>query len=407
MKVRKIINSLQRRGLKGSIKRFYQGCEKMDVIGMWGFITDTEETPFSLEDYKKHKEGNQIILNWVIPEMGEGSGGHLNIFRFVSYLERHGVHNRMYLFRHSRFQSDESLREFVHKYFSILDKNVELYHDTKLMTFADGIVATSWDTAYCIRNFNNTISKFYFIQDFEPYFFALGSEYEFAEQTYKFGFRGITAGDWLKDICINQYNMKADSFSFSYDKDLYTVKKKQDSTKRVFFYARPVTPRRDFELGLLALNELSKKIPDLEVVFAGWDVSQYEIPFKYQSLGIMRIEDLSELYGKCDLCFVISNTNLSLLPLEVMASGSVAVCSKGANSEWLVNEDNSILVSYDPNEMANTMYTYLNDSEKLEAIRQKGIEFVQHTSWDVEGKKVLDAVLKGIKEDEESFNNRG
>lgn len=407
MKARKIINSLQRRGLKGSIKRFYQVREKMDVIGMWGFITDTKETPFSLEDYKKHKEENQITLNWVIPEMGEGSGGHLNIFRFVSYLERHGVHNRMYLFRHSRFQSDESLREFVHKYFSILDKNVELYHDTKMMKFADGTVATSWDTAYCVRNFNNTISKFYFIQDFEPYFFALGSEYEFAEQTYKFGFRGITAGDWLKDVCINQYNMKADSFSFSYDKDLYTVQKKQDSTKRVFFYARPVTPRRDFELGLLALNELSKKIPDLEVVFAGWDVSQYEIPFKHQNLGIMKIEELSELYGKCDLCLVISNTNLSLLPLEVMASGSVAVCSKGANSEWLVSEENSILVSYDPIEIADTMYTYLNDSEKLEAIRQKGIEFAQNTSWDVEGKKVLDAVLKGIKEDEESFNNRG
>ena len=164
---------------------------------------------------------------------------------------------------------------------------------------------------------------------------------------------------------------------------------------------------RDFELCLLALNELSKKIPDLEVVFAGWDVSQYEIPFKHQNLGIMKIEELSDLYGKCDLCLVISNTNLSLLPLEVMASGSVAVCSKGANSEWLVSEENSVLVSYDPIEIANTMYTYLNDSEKLDAIRQKGIEFAQHTSWNVEGKKVLDAVLKGIKEDEESFNNRG
>lgn len=407
MEARKIINSLQRRGLRGSIQRFRQGPQKVGLIDFWSFITDREETPLNLEEYKKHKEGNQITLNWVIPEMGEGSGGHLNIFRFVSYLERHGVHNRIYLYRSTRFLNNSYLKDFVRKYFSILDENVELYHDTKLMTFADGIVATSWDTAYCVRNFNNTISKFYFIQDFEPHFFAYGSEYEFAEQTYKFGFRGITAGDWLKDICINQYNMKANSFSFSYDKDLYTVKKKQDSTKRVFFYARPVTPRRDFELGLLALNELSKKIPDLEVVFAGWDVSQYEIPFKHQNLGIMKIEELSDLYGKCDLCLVISNTNLSLLPLEVMASGSVAVCSKGANSEWLVSEENSILVSYDPIEIANTMYTYLNDSEKLDAIRQKGIEFAQHTSWDVEGKKVLDAVLKGIKEDEESFNNRG
>ena len=121
----------------------------------------------------------------------------------------------------------------------------------------------------------------------------------------------------------------------------------------------------------------------------------------------MKIEEWSELYGKCDLCLVISNTNLSLLPLEVMASGSVAVCSKGANSEWLVNEDNSILVSYDPIEIADTMYSYMIDSIKLDNIRKKGIEFAQNTSWDVEGKKVLEAVLKGIKEDEKCINNRG
>ena len=407
MEARKIINSLQKRGLRGSIQRFRQGPQKVGLIDFWSFITDREETPFNLEDFKKHKQENKVTLNWVIPEMGVGSGGHLNIFRFVSYLERHGVHNRIYLYRSTRFLNDSYLKDFVRKYFSILDENVELYHDTKSMTFADGTVATSWDTAYCVRNFNNTTSKFYFIQDFEPYFYAHGSEYEFAEQTYKFGFRGITAGDWLKDICIHEYNMKADSFSFSYDKGLYTVKQKQDEIKRVFFYARPVTPRRDFELGLLALNELSKKIPDLEVIFAGWDVAQYEIPFKHQNLGIMKIEELSDLYGKCDLCLVISNTNLSLLPLEVMASGSVAVCSKGANSEWLVSEDNSILVSYDPIEIADTMYTYLNDAAKLDDIRQKGIEFAQNTSWDVEGKKVLDAVLKGIKEDEESIDHRG
>lgn len=406
MEAKKIINSLQKRGLKGSIQRFRQGPQKVGLVDFWSFITDREVTEFNFEDFKKHKKGNQITLNWIIPEMGEGSGGHLNIFRFVSYLERHGIHNRMYLYRSTRFLNDAYLKEFIRKYFSILDENVELYHDTKFMTFADGTVATSWDTAYCVRNFNNTISKFYFIQDFEPYFYAHGSEYEFAEQTYKFGFRGITAGDWLKDICINQYNMQADSFSFSYDKDLYTPKTKKDNIKRVFFYARPVTPRRDFELGLLALNELSKRIPDLEVIFAGWDVSTYEIPFKHQNLGIMKIEELSELYGKCDLCLVISNTNLSLLPLEVMASGSVAVCSKGANSEWLVNDDNSILVSYDPIEIADTMYSYMIDSIKLDNIRKKGIEFAQNTSWDVEGKKVLEAVLKGIKEDEKCINNR-
>lgn len=406
MNAKRIVNSIKVRGLKGSIQRVKNGKPKTGIIDFWGFITDQDVTPLNKKDCEAHKNDEKYILNWVIPEMGEGSGGHLNIFRFISYLERRGVHNRVYMFRTAKFYNDEFLINFVRKYFSILDENVELHHDVKMMEFAHGTVATSWDTAYCVKNFNNTISKFYFIQDFEPYFFAHGSEYEFAEQTYKFGFRGITAGDWLKNICINEYGMKADSFGFSYDKDLYFPKEKKDSSKRVFFYARPVTPRRDFELGLLALNELSKKQPDLEVIFAGWDVSTYEIPFKHQNLGIKKIEELSDLYASCDLCLVISNTNLSLLPLEVMASGSVAVCSKGANSEWLVNGDNSILVDYNPIEIADTMYKYLNDKEKLELIRKKGIEFARKTSWDVEGEKVYQAVMKGIKEDEECINNR-
>ena len=89
-----------------------------------------------------------------------------------------------------------------------------------------------------------------------------------------------------------------------------------------------------------------------------------------------------------------------------MASGSVAVCSKGANSEWLVNEENSILVDFDPIEIAQTLQEYLENPEKLEVIRKKGIEFAQNTSGDVEGEKVRQAILKGIQEDEKNINNR-
>lgn len=407
MDTKRIINSLKTRGLRGSIQRAKQGPAKIGLIDFWSFITDHTEVPFNLDDFSNHLNDEQIVLNWVIPELGEGSGGHLNIFRFITYLEHHGVHNRVYLYKSARFLNNEYLTEFVRKHFSILDENVELNCNTDNMEYSHGIVATSWITAYFVRNFNNTISKFYFIQDFEPYFYALGSEYQFAEETYKFGFRGITAGDWLKDICRNVYGMKANSFGFSYDKDLYKPQTKKDEVKRVFFYARPVTPRRDFELGVLALNELAKLNPEMEVIFAGWDVSQYDIPFKHRNLGIMKIEELSEIYSSCDLCLVISNTNLSLLPLEVMASGSVAVCSKGANSEWLVNEQNSILVDYDPVKIAETMNFYLNNKDKLLEIREKGIKFAQGTSWDAEGAKVLSAIKEGIKEDEKCIDYRG
>ena len=115
--------------------------------------------------------------------------------------------------------------------------------------YAHATVATSWITAYFVRNFQNTISKFYFIQDFEPYFYAHGSEYSFAENTYSFGFRGITAGDWLRDIAREQYGMKAMSFHFSYDRTIYYPKDKPDDRPRVFFLRPPGNAQKGLGTG--------------------------------------------------------------------------------------------------------------------------------------------------------------
>ena len=86
-----------------------------------------------------------------------------------------------------------------------------------------------------------------------------------------------------------------------------------------------------------------------------------------------------------------------------MACNSVAVCSKGENSTWLVNEENSILVDYDPNQIADTMEDYFKHPEKLASIRKKGLEFAKNTSWEREAEKVKEAILRGIHEDEQKI----
>ena len=392
---------LKNNGVKATLKRMKKGPApippKNDLLGFFHFIVDREKIPFDEKAYKAAKKEGKITLNWVIPEM---SPGHTTIFRFVSNLEKLGFHSKIYLYMSPTFKDNESIRSFLKQHFPLLDSRVEVYCDVEQMGFAHGTVATAWTTAYFVKRFDNTISKFYFVQDFEPYFYAHGSEYEFAENTYKMGFRGITAGDWLRDLMRREYHMTADSFHFSYDDKIYKPKEKTDATPRVFFYARPVTPRRDFELGMLAINELWKKIPNLEVIFAGWDVSNYEIPFPHQNLGTVTPQVLADSYVKCDMCLIISNTNLSLLPLEVMACNSVAVCSKGENSTWMVNEENSVLVDYDPIQIADTMEYYLKHPDKLAQIRAKGLAFAQNTSWDREAEKVKEAILRGIEEDE-------
>lgn len=396
--LKKVVSVYQAGGMGKIIERIDENCTKNDILKFYGYTTNRECIPKNYEE--KNENNSKMILNWVIPDINIGSGGHMNIFRFVSFLEDMGLHNRIYLYQCSRFKDDEDFRQFLKKYYdtTLVNPQIEAYNSVDNMKYARAIIATGWQTAYFVRRFNNTDYKFYFVQDFEPYFYPMGSEYLLAENTYRFGFLGITAGDWLKNKLNTEYGMKTSSFSFSYDKELYSRKEKRDNTNRLFFYARPVTPRRAFELGLLALIDLYKKVPDIEVIFAGWDISNYEIPFTHLNAGSVRLEELSDLYAQCDMCLVMSTTNLSLLPLEIMASNSVVVCSKGKNNEWLVNEDNAILVSYDPIEIADTLQYYLNNKNELEKIRKNGLSFVKDTEWRKEAEKVygfITAVLEG------------
>lgn len=396
---KRAVGIIRTKGLKGAFAIVKEMDNQMDIPAFYDYIMDDEKIEFENGEKEKLLSEKDVYLNWVIPEMGIGSGGHINIFRFVQKLQDMGLKNRVYIFKCGALDSDEAFKNFIDQYYDLDTKNIELYHSVDNMKPAHAIIATSWQTAYFVRKFEKVISKFYFVQDFEPYFYAVGSEYTFAENTYKFGLRGITAGDWLKDKLRDEYGMKTESFGFSYDKKLYHAIEKRDDKKRLFFYARPVTPRRAFELGLLALTDVAKKIPDLEVIFAGWDVSGYKIPFTHLNAGSVRLEELADLYSQCDMCLVLSNTNLSLLPLEVMASNSVAVCTKGANSTWLVNEENSVMVDFDPIAISNTLCYYLEHPDELATIRKKGIEFAMATSWDKEAEKVRNAIMKGIEED--------
>lgn len=368
-------------GKKNDIRDFYKNSMNREII--------------PLNEQQKKDIGNHCVINWIIPDLDVSSGGHMTIFRFVSNLENMGIHNRIYLFDSTRFDSDESFKKFLRTYYdeSLTNYNVELFNSTDDLRYAHITMATGWQTAYFVNRVQNTDIKYYFVQDFEPWFGPMGTEYLLAENTYKMGFKAITAGDWLRDKLHDEYGMETYSFHFSYEHKLFKPRKKRDNVKRVFFYARPVTARRAFDLGFLALEELARRVPDVEVVFAGWDVSSYEIPFKHVNAGSVRMKDLAYIYNQCDLCLVLSTTNLSLMPLEIMASGSVVVSSRGANNEWFLNDKNSILTSYDPVEIADKMEYYLNHADELESIRKQGYEDVIDTSWRDEAAKVYKVLM--------------
>jgi glycosyltransferase involved in cell wall biosynthesis len=326
-------------------------------------------------------------INWFIPPFGRGSGGHLNIFRFVMQLEAQGFDCRIILCGPSSNLNAKTVEREISTWFFPVKARVFLGAHTAPPCHVS--IATGWQTAYDVKNFRSTIHKCYFVQDFEPWFYAAGAEASFAEETYRLDFNAITAGGWLAQKLSHEFGMKTEAFGFSYDRNLYRpMHRREPDRKQVFFYARPATPRRAFELGVLVLDEVCRRMPEVTVLFAGGDLTAYKIPFPHTNPGVVDVKALADLYSQCDVALVLSFSNLSLLPLELMACGVPVVSNSGPYAEWLLNDDNSSLASPTVLALSEAVCSVLSDPSKAERLRRGGVATAESTDWAKEGLRV-------------------
>ncbi len=266
-------------------------------------------------------------------------------------------------------------------------KNLKFYRYGDHAIEGDVLFATGWETAYPVFNESISIKKMYFVQDFEPLFYPMGTDYILAENTYKFGFDGVTAGGWLAQKLSKEYGMKCDYYDFGAELSLY---KHENPKKRdeIFFYARPVTERRGFDLGIMALEIFHKENPQVVINLAGWDVSEYDIPFPYINHGAMDMNRLSEVYNRCAAALVLSLTNMSLLPLELLACGSIPVVNDGPNNRLV--SDNTFInyVEASPRSLANKLMEIIKNPKQVE-YAQKASKSVESGGWEASGAKFV------------------
>ena len=361
-----------------------------DVFAFYAFL---DGTGFG-EPLSPRSMPERNTINWFVPPIGRGSGGHLNIFRFVRNLEELGFVSRIIVCDPHNQAPPSEIKANIDAWFMPIKASVHIHPQGDIPP-AYTAIATGWQTAYPVRDFRSTVNRAYFVQDFEPYFYSMGSEYAFAENTYRFGLAGITAGSWLKNKLADEYGMRTRAFGFSYDRDLYSPRKRRASERRhIFVYARPVTARRGFELSMLALKKVTDQLPDLGVIFAGWDVGGYTIPFVHHNGGSVALDELPDLYSQCDAALVVSMTNLSLLPLELMACGCPLVSNRGPNVEWLLDADNAELADPTPESLAQGMLRLLQDEERRQAVIANGLAVSAATDW----KKEAGTVAKFLQE---------
>lgn len=331
-----------------------------------------------------------FTVNWVISPPGKGEGGgHQNIFRFIAYLVNKGHKCNIYLYSGKHFQDAKE----AHNVFKESYPGVEVTFQWLKgpMKEADAVFATGWETAYPVFCDLGSARKFYFVQDFEPYFYPVGSEYILAENTYRFNFYGITAGGWLAHKLNNEYGMDTDNYDFGADTDLYRFENTNER-KEVFFYARPVTTRRGFELGIMALEIFHKQKPQYTITLAGWDVSEYKISFPYKNLKTMELAELSDVYNQCAAALVISLTNMSLMPLELLAAGTIPIVTDGPNNKEVSSNPFIKFAHASPDALAKALIETVERAD-LPSYAEKGAKSVAKLDWS-ESCKRLEGILR-------------
>ncbi|NCU40625.1 glycosyltransferase family 1 protein [Candidatus Saccharibacteria bacterium] len=336
----------------------------------------------------KNPKIGSLVINWLMPPPGKGSGGHMNIFRFIQYAEKAGHECRIYLYADGGKGSVQPVLDDIGSSYPETEAvKTMTWLDQREMDEADILFATSWQTAYAVYNSTLSARRFYFVQDFEPYFFPTGSLYSLAENTYKFGFYGVTAGGWLAKKLRGEYDMETDHFDFGADESLYSYKT-TGNRNEIFFYARPYTARRGFELGIVALTIFHKKHPEYTINLAGSDVSEYEIPFPYNNLKTLEPHELNNLYNKCAAGLVLSLTNMSLLPLELLSSGTIPVVNSGENNRLVSNNPYIAYTDNTPLALANKLSEIVERND-LPGYALAASKSIPNSSWDSSGKKFV------------------
>ncbi|CZT37366.1 rhamnosyltransferase WsaF family glycosyltransferase [Rhizobium sp. 9140] len=343
---------------------------------------------------------NHMDVHWVIPNYGIGGGGHMTIFRMVHWLEYLGHRCTIWINTKDPLNLDSRYDDIL-KYYQFVKAELRVITPEFVETQGDALIATSWDTAALVSTAKGFKDRFYFVQDYEPMFYARGSRGVLAEETYNLDLACICASPWLRRMLETQHGRWARDFYLSYDPDFYyaaATADRKNKVPRIAVYSRIGTERRCVELALLALEHLARQGIDFHVDIFGTDRSFEDLIFSSTFHGVLSADELGSIYRSCDLGLCFSATNYSLVPQEMMACGLPVIEMDVESTRHSISRDAAYFTSPLPEKIAESIcYLLTNPRERLELAR-RGQAWAESTSWESAARVVESALRERLSE---------
>ena len=357
-----------------------------------------------IERYRRSEPFEIRRVQWFLPFFRHAYfGGNFTLLRFADHFARvHGVENRFHCYDVASNAVPAMARKAAAAFPALAGSRFTSASDTtsEELPAADAAIATLWSSAYSVLRMPSVRARFYFVQDNEPEFYPAGAASALAEESYRLGFPGIVNTPGLAEV-YRSYGNPAVSFVPAVDRERYhppTEPRDPNAPIRVFFYARPSSPRNAFGLGLRALHIVKELYGDhVEVICAGdyWNPGQFGLNGVVRNLGVLdSLDEVAALYRSCDIGLVFMHTkHPSYQPLEFMASGVATVSNVNPATTWLLRDgENCLLTRPYPTLVAERVGQLVEDPGLRARIAEAGLDEVRRYRWDDQIERVWDAM---------------
>ena len=274
--------------------------------------------------------------------------------------------------------------------------SASLRRDVNAFAGADVVVATGWQTVPRALSLPGARARAYLVQDHEPEFYGASAERLWAQWTFRQGLHCICASPWLAELVRDAYGASATSFDLGVG-DAYQSLPTHRRDDLVLAYARAVTPRRAVPLVLLAMEELHRRRPNVEIALFG-EARPIATSFPYRDLGVLEPAALAHAYASAAVGIVASLTNPSLVPSEMLACGLPVVDLALPAMVATFGSDGPIeLVQPDPLALADAVERLLDDLVLRAEHSRAGAEWVASRTWDHAARQVEDGLREALR----------
>lgn len=353
-------------------------------------------------------EKHSLVISWIVGGYMPKGGGHRNIFRMAYHLERFGHVVNLYI---ADTPIDSlTLKKMVREQMYPIQGKIVRYEGE--IAKSDVIVATHWETVKHVQKHEAEAQTVcYFVQDYEPLFYPMGSEHLLAAETYTRGYFHVCSGEWAAKTIAKRHGAKAGHFQFPIDKSIYQFTDKKRQPGQIVFFAKPEMPRRCFELGVAALEELYKINKNISVIMYGSPDARkftYSFPVTVKAF-VATLGELAEIYNTSEVGLAFSTTNPSLVPYEMMACGLPIVDLMTEDSEANYNNrfDIALLSAPSPRSIAQSINKLLQERQEWTSRSDCGIDFTSTFPSELEAARTVERLIAAAHADATGMSGRG